>query len=67
MFGGIQIEVRSICQVGSCLVKSYPSEKFFDTIMEEDEEINGRLILTTRLPVGVVQTVLGLQVGYLDS
>ena len=53
--------------MGSCLVKSYPSEKFFDTIMEEDEEINGRLILTTRLPVGVVQTVPRLQAGYSDS
>ena len=28
--------------------------KAFDTIMEEDEEINGRSVLTTRLPAGVV-------------
>ena len=31
--------------------------------MEENEEINGRLVLTTRLLVGVVQTVSGLQSG----
>ena len=41
--------------------------KASNTIMEENEKINGRLVLTTRLPVGVVQTVLGLQAGYSDS
>ena len=29
--------------------------------------MNGRSVLTTRLPARVVQTIPGLQVGYLDS
>ena len=41
--------------------------KASDSIMEKDEEINGRSVLITRLPARVVQTVPGLQVGYLDS
>ena len=36
-------------------------------IMEENEKINGKSILTTRLPVGVVQIVPRLQTGYSDS
>ena len=41
--------------------------KASNTIMEEDEETNGRSVLITRLPVGVIQTVLGLQARYLDN
>ena len=41
--------------------------KTSNMIMEEDEEINGRSVLITRLPVGVVQTILGLQTGYSDN
>ena len=41
--------------------------KASDMIMEEDEEINGRSVLTTRLLAGVVQIVPGLQAGYSDS
>ena len=41
--------------------------KAYNTIMEEDEEINGRSVLTTKLLAGVVQTVPGLQVGYSNS
>ena len=41
--------------------------KASNTIMDENEEINGKSILTTRLPVGVVQIVPGLQAGYSDS
>ena len=41
--------------------------KASNTIMEENEKINGRSVFTTRLPAGVVQTVPGLQVGYSDS
>ena len=35
--------------------------------MKEDGEINGRSILTTELPARIVQTVLGLHVGYSDN
>ena len=41
--------------------------KASNTIMEEDEKINGRLVLTTKLQAGVVQIVPRLQAGYLDS
>ena len=41
--------------------------KASNTNMEEDEEINGRSVLTTKLPAGVVQIVPRLQAGYLDS
>ena len=41
--------------------------KASNTIMEENEKINGRLVLTTRLPAGVVQIVLRLQVGYSNN
>ena len=35
--------------------------------MEKDEEANGLKVLVAKLPVGVVQTVLGLQTEYPDS
>ena len=53
--------------MGSCLVKPYPRTEASNTIMEENEKINGRSVLTTKLPTGVVQTVPGFQVGYLDN
>ena len=41
--------------------------KASNTNMEEDEKINGRSVLTTKLLAGVVQIVPRLQAGYLDS
>lgn len=43
--------------MGSCSIKPYSGMKASNTVMEEDEKINGRSVLTTRLPAGVVQTV----------
>ena len=34
--------------------------------MEKDKEANGLKVLTAKLPIGVVQTVLGLQTEYPD-
>ena len=51
-------------------------EKFFDYIgtaddkqvcLVENEKINGRSVLTTKLPAGVVQTIQGLQARYSNS
>ena len=41
--------------------------KAYNKIMEENENINGRSVHTTRLLAGVVQIVPGLQAGYSDS
>ena len=41
MFGGLQIEGRSICLVGSCSVNPYSQTEASNTIMEENEKING--------------------------
>ena len=38
--------------------------KAYNTIMEENEKINGRSVHTTKLPAGVIQIVPGLQAGY---
>ena len=42
------------------LIKPYLRTKASNMIMEENEKINGRSVLTTRLPVGVVQILPGL-------
>ena len=41
--------------------------KASNMIMEENEEINGKSIVTTKLPAGVVQTIQGLQARYSNS
>ena len=51
---------KQVCLVGSCSIKPYLRTKASNTIMEENEKINGRSVLTTRLPVGVVQILPGL-------
>ena len=53
--------------MGSCSVKPYTRTEASNTIMEENEKINGSSVVTTRLPAGVVQTIPGLQVGNPDS
>ena len=43
--------------VGQPTTRSCPSKKGLNTYVEKDEEVDGRAILTTRLPARVVQAI----------